>query len=272
MKRTLFLIACVAICFVMMVSCRNTRNSESTPEEIQQQKQALADSVLAQVDAIADQLLVASSKAFSVRDLVLTNQELRVKPDYLLDPSYANTLLTRKQKINALAVYATELPIRRKYGMPEEEAIKAITKLASEVNHPTDLDLVVSDAPASARIEFAYKTCRERGDLSYFWQFEEAVGIELTYILTQNSDMFFSKISKEQWQAYCNRRFSCMKAIQTLAKYDEEMADLAEFIDQYWSISEVEKATAEGATLDEARQYLVSNKDKFVAKRYALIQ
>jgi len=134
MKRTLTLIALVAICCAMMVSCKNTKTTEPTPEEIQAQKVALADSVLAEIDAFADEYMLASDNAFFIADYELTEEEKLVKPDYLLEPSFANTLVTKSQKVNALAFYLADIQVRKLYDMPMEEAKEVIAKLAIELN------------------------------------------------------------------------------------------------------------------------------------------
>ncbi len=102
------LIALAMLAVLTMVSCKNNnkkaQSQDPTQEEVQEMKQALADSVLAEIDAFVDEYIDASSKSFKIRDLELTENEKSVRPDYLLDPSVANNLVTRSQKINALVI------------------------------------------------------------------------------------------------------------------------------------------------------------------------
>jgi len=194
MKRTFTLFAVMAICFAMMVSCKNKTN-EPAPEEIEAQKVALADSVLAEIDSLSEQYFDASTKSFKLKEVELTEDEKLVKPDYLLDPSVADTLITKVQKVNALAIYSVELGIRKMYDMPTEEIKEVLLKLAADVNHPIDVDFLISNATSSEKLKKEYEVCKERGDIAYFWQFEEAVITEIEYVIAQNPELFINKIS-----------------------------------------------------------------------------
>jgi len=118
-----------------MVSCKNNKksqNQEPTPEEIQAQKVALADSVLVQIDAIYENFQKASEESFKIGELILTEEESMIKPDYLLEPSFANTLVTKSQKVNALGIYLMDLAARIIYDMPLDETKEVITSICPE--------------------------------------------------------------------------------------------------------------------------------------------
>jgi len=272
MKRILSLIAIMAICSAVMVSCKNTKTAEPTPEEIQAQKVALADSVLADIDAFVDEYINASENAFYLKRISLTDEEKMVKPDYLLDPSVANTLVTKSQKVNALAIYILELGIRDIYDMPLDDTKETIAKLALELNHPVEIDMYDPDVPRLERIRKEYDKCKENGDLAYFWQFQNAAMNATSYILSQNPELFFSKITEEQWQAFCDRRDSRLKAIEELAQYDEEMAQVWEFRNKYRVTASDEERDRKDKSIEAAKQYYSANKDKYATKRNALLQ
>jgi len=254
-----------------MVSCKNARNSEPTPEDIQTQKQALADSVLSDIDTLADLYFEAASNCFMLKSMELTDAEKMVKQDYLLDPSVANTLVTKSQKINALAAYSVDYSVRKIFGLPCEEVKEVITKLASEVNHPIDMDLFMSDSPTSEIVKQEYKICKERGDLAYFWQFQFAIIAETSYVILNNPELFFSRITEEQWQAYRSRNEAIVEAISELAQYDEEMATLEDFRIKTRITSQEEWDNSD-VTLESAKQFRIANKDKYIARRNALLQ
>jgi len=271
MKRTFQSLALVAICFAMMVSCKNTKTTEPTPEEIQAQKVALADSVLAQIDALADTYIDYSVNGFDFSTIKLEDAEKLIKPDYLLDPSEAGIFVTKTQKVNALAIYCVELFIRYMYDMPVDEAKEAIAKLAAELNHPIDFSKV-KDMTRTERIKKEYEACKERGDLAYFWQFHYAIVFEMSYLVAQNSELFYSKISNEQWQAF-NARFGMMaKIVEELSKYDEEMSQLWEFRNKYKPYASDEEISSSNQNIESAKQFHIANKDKYIARRNALLQ
>jgi len=274
MRRTLTLFACVAICSAMMVSCKNTKSNEPTPEEIQAQKVALADSVLAEIDAIVDEYMLASDNAFRIANYELTEEEKMVKPDYLLEPSVASTLATKSQYVNALAMYLTDLTVRKIYDMPLDETNEVIAKLAVEINHPIDINITSGfGIQLSEKIKKEYEACKERGDLAYFWQFQNATVAEVGYVIAQNPELFFSKITEEQWQAFVKRTNEVIKAMREIAKYDEEMADVLEAFNQTRVFSsDEEKLSVDNTSIESAKQHLIAKRDKINAKRNALLQ
>ncbi len=270
MRRPLSFLALAAICSAMMVSCKS-RQSEPTPEEIQAQKVALADSVLAEIDAFADEYFVASGNAFRLGNFELTEEEKMVKPDYLLDPSFANTLATKSQKVNALAYYITDLSVRTIYDMPLEETKEVIAQLALELNHQVDVNIYTDyEMPLSEKIRKEYEACKERGDVAYFWQFQNAILRETKYLLSKNADMFFNKISDAQVAEFDRRWDNFIDAVKVLSESDDEMrlvldntyipSNREEFDNMYYSSKEA------------AKEMYKSNKFQFIERRNALLQ
>jgi len=92
----------MAVLAVLTISCKNTKTTEPTPEEIQAQKVALADSVLAQIDEYAEQFS-KTRDGYLLNLFALTDEEKIIKPDYLLEPSEVSKFITKTQKVNALA-------------------------------------------------------------------------------------------------------------------------------------------------------------------------
>jgi len=121
------------------------QTAEPTPEEIQAQKVALADSVLTQIDAIANQIFDAGSNSVRFKSMELTENVKMIKPDYLLDLSIANQLVTKSQKVNALGIYIVDYSIRTIYDMPLDEAKEVIIKLATEVSSSFDVEEYINE-------------------------------------------------------------------------------------------------------------------------------
>lgn len=261
MKRTFYLIALVTICSSMIASCVNNKAKEPAVEEIQQKKQALADSVLAEIDKISEKYVEASATGFRVRGFELTEKEKQIKPDFLLDPALVNTFLTKSQKINAMAIYFVEQGIRKIYDMPQDDATGAIVKLAAELGHPVEKDFWLSDAPTSEKVKREYASFKEMGDLAYFWQFQNAIILEYDYLVAQNPELFFSKISEEQWQSFYQKRLARLEAIEELAKYDESMAQVWEFINKNRVTASDEERDQENQSIELAKQFRIVHKD-----------
>jgi len=275
MKTKSFIIVALAmVAALSMVSCQcnSKKTQKPTQEEVQQQKQALADSVLAEIDAIAEKLYDASSKSFRLQFLTLTDKEKLVKPDYLLDPSIAYTLVNKTQKINALAIYCLEKGVRKIYDMPCEEVNEAIAKLAIDLNFPMDMEYVAGEAPLSEKMRKTYETCKERGEQNLFWQFEYATFLEINYVIANDPELFFNKITEEQWVAYYERKTEALNAIKELAKYDEEMALLWDFRNKNMVTSSEEEREKMFSSFESSRQLYKENKDRFSEIRNALLQ
>jgi len=214
----------------------------------------------------------ASSKSFGLRVKELTDAEKLIKPDYLLDPAEANNLVTKSQKINALAIYVMELSVRKIYDMPLEETKEAIAKLAIDVNHPIDIDKYDGVTPASELIKVEYEKCKQNGELAYFWQFENAITAETSYILAQNPELFFNKITDEQWQSYYNKLDSKITAVKKMAKFDPEMSVLHDFMQQFSVRPSEEERDAVRSSCEAAKSFIIANKEKYAARRNALLQ
>jgi len=274
MKRTLTLIACVAICCAMTVSCKNGKKSqEPTQEEVLAAKQALADSVLAEIDAVINDYFEASANSIDFGLMSLTEAEKLVKPDYLLDPKEANNFVAKSQKASALGIYIVDYSIRRMYDMPMEETKEAIAKLAAELNHPLDEnDFSNFDMTVSEKIKKEYAECKERGDMAYFWQFHNAAVIETGYIISQNPELFFKKVSEEQWKMFRNRIDILNEALAKLAQYDEETAQLWGLMRSHRTTSNDEERSSINQSVESAKQHRIGNKDKYIARRNALLK
>jgi len=274
MKKSLILIAVAMVAALTVVSCKNNRKAQSqqpTQEEIQEMKQALADSVLAKIDEYAERLFVASDGTMQFHKLELTEEEKIVKPDYLLDPSFASTLVTKSQKVNALAIYLTEYEIRRSYDMPLDEIKEVIAKLAVELNFSFDFKSIKKDTPVSELIKEQYNNLKERGDLAYFWQFQFATLTESSYILA-NTDVIFNKMSANEERALDECWQVLHKSIEELAQYDEEMS----MVNDCWKKTVIEQSEEDKAVkfanLESVKQTLTDNKDILIARRNALLQ
>ncbi len=274
MKIKHILIAMAMIAALTTVSCNNqkSQNQEPAQEEIQAQKQALADSVLAEIDEIEKMYADATAQSFTIGSFDLSDAEKNVKPDYLLDPSASETLVTRAQKINALAIYISDLAVRKLYEMPLEDTKNAIVKLAADINFPIDMDFVTSDEPTSEKVKKTYEACKSSGDIALFWQFEYGIVYEVSYVLSCNPDLFLSKITEEQWQAFNVRKQQRRKAIDELAKYDEEMAQLVDFRQKSRVTASDEDRDAKNQSIQTAKEYYKTHKDKYAAKRNAMLQ
>jgi len=156
--------------------------------------------------------------------------------------------------------------------MPNKEVFEAIAKLTADVNHPVDAEGASSDIPVSEKVKKIYEGCKESGEIAYFWQLESAFYAEMIYIISNNPELFFSRITDEQWQAYMNTLESRTEAVGKLAKYDPEMATLSDFMQQFNVRPSDEERDAVRSSCEAAKSFIIANKEKYAARRNALLQ
>jgi len=235
MKKSLIPIAVAMVAALTVVSCKNNRKAQSqqpAQEVIQQQKQALADSVLAIIDGLVEKYQEACDKGDFSLNLILSDEEKMLKPDYLLDPSLAPTFVTKDQKITALGYYLADYPVRNAYGMPLDASKEVILKLATEVNYPFDVYKMFADQtiPTSEIVKYEYNAYKERNDLATFWKIQYRILLEIEYLFVKNPELFMGKITEDQNQAITDSWEYFYEAISIYADSDEEMKYIKEHI------------------------------------------
>lgn len=232
-----YFILSLVLAAVLTVSCRNVKRSSDNSadqEVVEAAKVVLADDVMAVIDELAARYAALSD--FSIRNIFtdgLSEDDKLVKPEYLLEPSMAQYLMTRSQKVYALSTLIVELPIRRAYGMPVEPSEDAILQLAADVNYPIDFE-DSENKPLSETVAEAYAKCKENNELDFFFQYCFSFVDASWFLLSQNPDAFFRNITEEQYANVLERFDVCMTAMTTLAEYDPETAN---FLSIFKSVS-----------------------------------
>lgn len=265
MKKQYFFIAMAIVVAFTIVSCKN-KTQEPTQNEIQEQKAEIRDDVLERIDAFANDYIKASDQVFNVGEFELTAAEKKHKPDYLLDPSESNKLITRLQKTNAMAIYMIEVGVRKMYGIPTDETKEVINKLAADIGYPLNPDVQPSE-----NIKNAYKICKDRGDMAYFWAFQDAMVKEINYIIANNPDLFFSKVTEPQWQAFYESREHMWSAIEELAPYDTEASAILARRNDNRLTQSGEEWKQVNSSLQTAKEFHMANKEEFIKDRNALL-
>lgn len=277
MTHRFFLILLAIIPALSLSSCKcnqkSNNTSQPTQEEVLAQKQFVADSVLAIVDAFELEFINKSDKCFPIPELfALTADEKMVKPDYLLEPSVASTLVTRTQKINALAYYTLEFAVRDAYGMPLDEVKEVIAKLSLELNFNIDPDYLKSAVPESEKISKIYELCKENGDVASFWQYQCAFIFHTDYIIACNPQLYIPKISEEALKQFNLRLEFVNNAATALAPYDPEMASLLKEIKEWDLLVDESEWDAAFATESSTAHFYINNKQAIIDRRNRMLQ
>ena len=277
MKKSFLLISLVLVA-ALTISCKNTKNAGNNEESfdaaaLEAAKVELADDVLNTLENLAAGYIDAADKMHFDNLLTdnLTEKEKMVTPDYLLDPSVASNMLTRLQKTNALAILVTEYPVRIAYGMPVDPSKEAIAKLVVDLNHPINLEGETSGAPIAERTKQLYESCKERGELNYFWQFAFACQSSLLYLISNNPDKFFNSIDETSYQNFDKHIKTCLEALKIYAQYDAETASILAF----WESNGISLSEADYQAVtakEDARKVFSERKENLAQLRNSLLQ
>ena len=273
-----YLFIALAMVAAMTVSCKNNNKkakeaSEATEEVVEAAKTILADDVLAAIDEFATNY-TDENNFFDVPSFIasyLSEEEKMIKPDYLFDPAQTSNLITKSQKVGALAILCVEKQIRLAYGMPVEKSDEAIAHLAAELNFPLSID-GLKDMKPSEGIRRFYELYKERGDIAFFWQLNSAFMAEFLYLVVNNPEPFLNNLTDEQWNSFKNRYESCLHTVRVLAGYDEEIASVMSIMNETNSVSNDEEASSIFATKESGIQRILEAKDKYIARRNALLE
>ena len=167
MKR-ISLISALMVLAVLTVSCGNKKSSEQeeavkSEELVDATKAVLADDVLALLNDYAEDFIANFVEIHPVFTSNMTPEEKLARPDWFLDPAKLNELVTKSQKVNALAILLVDRPIMENLGIPTEEHDKVIGRLLSELNNPFNFD-DVQNMSIGEKIQKNFQICKERGE------------------------------------------------------------------------------------------------------------
>ena len=264
-----YLFIALSMVAAMTVSCKNNKKAEADAEVVEAAKTILTDDVLATLDELAESFKNEENivDVPSIISSSLTEQEKLIKPDYLLDPAQASEMVTKSQKLNALAILLIERNIRIAYNMPVKETDEVIARFAAEVNDPISYDEGMNLTPVE-KTKKAYDTYKERGDLAGFWKFFLATHTEVDYLVSKNTDAFFRNLNEEQYASFLRKIDILSDAAKTLAEYDPE-------VKQAWDVFKSERVMIDDIsekTIEDGKIFFSERKDVFASRRANLLK
>lgn len=268
MKKILSFVAATTMA-VALASCggktaQNTEDADSL--KTFEQSQIEAD-IKAQLDSMATVLSEnwGTSYIKDISDIKLTEEEAKVKPDYLLDPALADEMVSANDKEALMAMLALDIQVAKLYGMDIEKYKKAMGKLAAELNDPAFKMVQESDGKDYGKtFQKMYKAMEESGRINFFWTSTCAVTVEMLYIMSQNSDKFLSNYTDEQVAALTFRLAIILDDIELLSTYDPEIPGFAEACEPLKAIN--------ATSVAELKSQLVEVKEQIAAAREALLK
>ncbi len=242
MRKILLVAACVT--FVMVVaSCGSKKQTKKTEVPVMSlQDSILMVGVLAEVDSLfslmREKMPVTTLVDFKTGRLKITDQEKKVKPDYLMPLSKADGLQTISQQSRALMIYVMDRPIAEMYGMPTDGYDAVITKLMAYLsiyNFPFALDMDWTSPTAQEdfvnRSREIAKQEKDRGAERFLVERAAAACIESIYLFSKNPTVFTSHFSNEDIADITYRVVLLTKMVDKLAAYYPEMKPIQSSLD-----------------------------------------
>lgn len=265
MKKILY--AVVALAVVGLASCgdKKTEQTSSLEDSVVAFVQSeLKAEMIQELDSLLDEVGKCKAPAFvktGTPDVALTEEEKKVKPDYLVNPKSASKATVLSEKYRALTVLRIDRNIAKLYDMDVTEYDNAIGKLFTDINDPA-FKASFEDME-KADIMALYAAEKEAGRINYVWQCIAASNVEALYIMSQNVDKFTATLDDEAAQAITNRLAHINVSATALVDFDSDFKPVAESLDilkelNATTVTELrEQMKAKASEIENARNILV---------------
>lgn len=269
MKKIFSFFAAAAMA-VMLASCggktaQNTTEEDSTKTFEQEQIEAAIKMHLdSMVVAMGDKDLKPLNKKIKDGDFTLSDEEIKVKPDYLLDPAMANDLVTAAQKYAGLVMLAYDMDVAELYKMDTADYKEAVMKLGADLNDPAFKIAQEADGKDFGKtLNDMYKAEADAGRINFYWIGSCAATVETIYIMSQNIDKFLGGYTDDQVANVTFRLICILDALDRLSVYDPQIPGLAEACEPLKALN--------ATSVEEFKTQLKDMKDQIAASRNALI-
>ena len=256
----------LAICLAV-TSCFN-RPKNKTEEHVKTEAELMAEAVVKiQLDSIAEEIgklqPVGLVECIKNGEVILTDAEKAVKPDYLADPAYAKDLQTLSQKYRAVAILGVDAEVAKLYDMPTADYDAALKKLYADINDPA-IKAFNEYKTLQVAIEKSYDMSKENGREYFFWEAATAALVEQAYIASRNIDKFIVAFDDKSASDFSYNVILLTDAIDKLASTNSEYAKLNESLKPLYKINALNR--------QEFRDQLESVKDEITPARAALME
>lgn len=271
-----FTLAIAAIAAMLLASCGGQNAQQSTEEAVEDSASAaisfeqsqIKEAIKVHIDSIAAAM---NGKSFNnVFDnakkgkIALTEDEKKVKPDYLLNPDEAKDLATYSQKYAALPVLMLDREIAKLYDMDVTEYDNVIAKLTSEINDPAFKAMSETDGTLIAKHQALYDGMEEEGRINFYWILSSAGVVENLYVMSQNVDKFLAGYTDAEVEDITFRLVCILDALDRLSVYDPQIPGIAEALEPLKVLNAV--------TVDEFKTQLTTAKADIEASRNSLLK
>ena len=225
----LAVISCTIL--IALASCSKPQKAILSDEE----QATLEDEIITQLDSIALQLCEISTNPqlqalFNADSLQISEEQLLVKPEYLLKESDLNELVDLSQKYRARAIAMADEHIRKMYQLFGESGYyAAIQNLQLEINDAA-LQKIVEQGVAAVFSPETYRSFYEEmkaaNRIEYFYDVAAALTVESIYLISNNIDLYNIRLTDDASAALSQNLQNCMQAVALLAPSRPQMRSL----------------------------------------------
>ncbi|MCF0165709.1 MAG: hypothetical protein HUJ89_00795 [Bacteroidales bacterium] len=227
------IIAAVVIVVAVVAYVWVSKKSETGKKEVETEKvdpnafrqDQIEAIVMAELDSIANiwASRPAVVNAFKDGEFKFSEQELKVKPDYLLSPDVVNNLNLMSQKYRAIGMLAIDMTVADNYKMDTEAYKAAIKKLVIDVNDPAiKLGVDVDEE----YIRNVFNKEKENNRINYFWEVCAAINVENLYVVSKNIDKLLTAFDDKAAENFTWHIVMLTIALENLAEYDADIRAL----------------------------------------------
>ncbi len=254
----------VAFAAMILASCGGNKTnqapvSEDTVKSFEQEQ--IEANIKLQFDSLASELSKLKQLPVVMKNGVvkLSDEEKKVKPDYLLPLDVADKAMTLAEKYRALSALQVDKEVAKLYDMPVEDYDKAIAKLAADINDPSFKAIENTDNLFEAS-QVLYDAMNDNGRINYFWQIVAASLVEQLYVTSQNTEKFLAAFDDDAAANVTFRIVLLQDALNRLTEYDPEVVPVAEAISPLSVLNAVTVSELK-SQMEEANELTVTSRN-----------
>lgn len=232
MRKVFF--AAIAIVAAGLASCGGNKTEQSSALEdsvVEFVQSELKAEMILELDSLLDEVSQCKAPAFvksGDSGISLTDEEKKVKPDYLLDPKSATNATLLSEKYRALTALRIDRNVASLYGMDVAGYDEAISTLLADINDPA-LKASMENTD-EADIKTLYAAEKEAGRINFVWQCLATSTVESLFITAQNVDKFTSTLDDEAAANITKRLAHVSVSANALVDFDSDFKPVAESI------------------------------------------
>lgn len=226
MKKISFLFA--AAFAMILASCGSkTAAEQSDSDSVSFEQSQIEEKIMVELDSIADEWnkLAPVEGVLSNGKIQLSEDEIKVKPDYLLDLAKVEDLSLLSQKYRAIGMLTVDKKVAELYKMDVDAYKATLAKLATDVNDPA---INIKDNSTTEDLKAFYNAEKENGRINLFWEASAAGIVENLFVLSQNIEKFLPAFDDKAASDFTYHIALLKLALDDLATYDNNIKGIVD--------------------------------------------